>query len=219
MLAPWNLCVLEDTWNCSDGEAQWAEQVPDLVCDSRRGKPVKVPSVPPGMDTGLCSTIAVLLEVWELQKVPSCWETSAPNQPQVLRLDLSRGRGEEQDNSKRGQTVLREAQQVWCLRGAYPSICAPSSSPTPQCYSKSKRPGAWAPGAQMALQWRLRPIGDPSCYKRGNTFLFRVRCVHISMTKFVQSSQFKNEVSQQLVIPHIYSKIKVSTNPCRVVQK
>jgi hypothetical protein len=40
------------------------------------------------------------------------------------------------------------------------------------------------------------PARDPSCYKRGNTFLFRVRCVHISMTKFVQSSQLKNEVSQ-----------------------
>lgn len=25
-------------------------------------------------------------------------------------------------------------------------------------------------------KWRRDPVRDPSCYKRGNTFLFRVRC-------------------------------------------
>lgn len=114
-----------------------------------------------------------------------------------------------------------EAQQAGCTRTHIhphmPQVPAQPRSTRPKV--REQRQGLQWPRWHSRPQWRLRPNRDPSCYKRGNTFLFRVRCVHISMTKFVQSSQFKNEVSQQLVIPHIYSKIKVSTNPCRVVQK
>lgn len=167
---------------------------------------------------GLRSPTSVLFEAWELQKDAKLYGRCLHLSNLRCSGWISAGAGARgRSNSKQGKSSSGEHSKhdAWgCI-----SIHVPSSSPTPQCYSKSQKPGAWAPGAWMALQWRLRPIRDPSCYKRGNTFLFRVRCVHISMTKFVQSSQFKNEVSQQLVIPHIYSKIKVSTNPCRVVQK
>lgn len=160
---------------------------------------------------GLCSPTAV----------PSCCKTSALKWPQVLRLALSWGGVRDRSNSK-GSNMPLLGSTASRMHGTHihphvPQVPAQPHSAMPQARMQGR--GFQEPRGHSRLQWRLRPNRDPSCYKRGNTFLFRVRCVHISMTKFVQSSQFKNEVSQQLVIPHIYSKIKVSTNPCRVVQK
>lgn len=130
------------------------------------------------------------------------------------------GVGWGRNNSKGGSIAFLRSTASRMHKDSHPSTHAPSTQPrSTRPKAREQRQGLQGPRRHSRLQWRLRPSRDPSCYKRGNTFLFRVRCVHISMTKFVQSSQFKNEVSQQLVIPHIYSKIKVSTNPCRVVQK